>query len=452
MINIYPYTDTHELNLDWILKQIKLIETEINEFEAINKITFSGNWDISMAYPAWTVVNDGNGNGFLSLQPVPAGVDLTNTDYWVQVCDYAMLWSDLNDKINALDARVTDVEDIQAKGFDTSGKWVFLGDSYDTTSGSWIDATIYRMGLTQNTDAFNIAVSGHGFYGGSWENDFRAFVAGRTDLDEFKHVIVGGGLNDAVPAALTGTVLSDAIKSFCDTVKQFMPNAFIQVAYLGNILNDSPYISGRTAGNIIAAIQIYNSAFPDNGAAVLGNCEYIMHNYSLFAADHIHPNASGVYRIACGVTNAIMTGRCNVLYEYIGDRADGPFAIGTDFQCLSYKCVVNNEYTYIYLENICNPNRGTNASVTDAWFDLGVLPSGVLPYMSNLNTIMSKRSTSNNAISIQLAIKIENRHLYIASRQMSNYTGYSSFTMDNTQRLDLFDLSICLSTLLDSQA
>ena len=452
MVNIYPYTDTHELNLDWILKQIKLIVTEINEFEAINKITFGGNWDISMAYPAWTVVNDGNGNGFLSLQPVPAGVDLTNTDYWVQVCDYAMLWSDLNDKINALDARLTDVEAIQAKGFDTSGKWVFLGDSYDTTSGSWIDATIYRLGLAQNTDAFNIAVSGHGFYGGSWENDFRAFVTGRTDLDEFKHVIVGGGLNDAVPAALTGTVLQDAITSFCNTVKQFMPNAFIQVAYLGNILNDSPYISGRTAGNIIQAIQKYNTSFPDNGAAVLGNCEYIMHNYSLFAADHIHPNASGIYRIACGVTNAIMTGRCNVLYEYVGDAADGPYMSGSDFQCASYKCVVNNEVVYIEMTEINNPYRGTTTSVTDDWFDIGVLPSGILPYMMSYPTIIGTRSASGSATRFEIAIKIENRHLYISSRTLANYSSYQAFNLSSSTRLDLFNLIISYPTLLDSQA
>lgn len=445
MINIYPYTDAHELNLDWILKQIRLIANEVNEFEALNKITFAGVWDITSAYQAWTLVDDGAGNGYISLKPVPAGVDLSNTEYWQQVCNYAAIFTDFDNRINALEAQA-------AKGFDISGKWVFLGDSYDTTNGSWIDAVIYRLGLAQNVNAFNIAVSGHGFYGGSWENDFRAFVAGRADLNEFKHVIIGGGLNDALPAAVTGSTLNDAIVSFCNAVKQFMPNAHISVAYLGNILNDSAYISGRTAGNIIKAIQIYNNSLPDNGASVMGNTEYIMHNYSLFDADHIHPNASGVYRIANGVMQGIMTGRCNVLYEYVGDAADGPYAIGTDFICDSYKCVVNNDTTYLEVIGICNPNRGTITSLTDTWYELGVMPSGCLPFMVALPVCVAIRSQVSSVETYHVGMKIEDRKLYIASRTLSNYSTFKQFNLSANTRLDLMNIVISFPTLLDSQA
>ncbi|MBO5809656.1 MAG: SGNH/GDSL hydrolase family protein [Bacteroidales bacterium] len=445
MINIYPYTDTHELNLDWILKQIRLIANEVNEFEALNKITFAGVWDITSAYQAWTLVDDGAGNGYISLKPVPAGVDLSNTEYWQQVCNYAAIFTDFDNRINALEAQA-------AKGFDISGKWVFLGDSYDTTNGSWIDAVIYRLGLAQNVNAYNIAVSGHGFYGGSWENDFRAFVAGRTDLNEFKHVIIGGGLNDALPAAVTGSTLNDAIVSFCNAVKQFMPNAHISVAYLGNILNDSAYISGRTAGNIIKAIQIYNNSLPDNGASVMGNTEYIMHNYGLFDADHIHPNASGVYRIANGVMQGIMTGRCNVLYEYVGDAADGPYAIGTDFQCLSYKCVVNNNIVNIVLNTVCEPMRTWTENFDDNWFDLGELPAGILPYYSDIFITNGSYSSNSNADYLYIACRIEDHHLFISNRRLSTYSSYMSVSIASTRRLDVGDINITFPTLLDSQA
>lgn len=32
-INKYPYTDNHELNLDWVLKKIKELEARVKELE-----------------------------------------------------------------------------------------------------------------------------------------------------------------------------------------------------------------------------------------------------------------------------------------------------------------------------------------------------------------------------------------------------------------------------------
>ena len=38
MNNHYPYTDAHELNLDWILKKIKDLGIKVDEFTALNEI------------------------------------------------------------------------------------------------------------------------------------------------------------------------------------------------------------------------------------------------------------------------------------------------------------------------------------------------------------------------------------------------------------------------------
>lgn len=100
----YPYTDMHEMNLDWILRIIKELDREVDEFVAFNKITFAGTWDGS-AYPKWTIVDDGAGNGYLSIQAVPANVPLSNTDYWLPVSQYTALY-------NAFDARISALENI----------------------------------------------------------------------------------------------------------------------------------------------------------------------------------------------------------------------------------------------------------------------------------------------------------------------------------------------------
>lgn len=101
--NKYPYTDMHELNLDWILEQIKKLTGVVDDFVAYNKVTFRGTWN-GTAYPAWSVVDDGSGNGYLALKAVPTGVSLSDPEYWTQVASYSTIYSAFNGRISALES------------------------------------------------------------------------------------------------------------------------------------------------------------------------------------------------------------------------------------------------------------------------------------------------------------------------------------------------------------
>ena len=87
--NIYPYSDIHELNLDWILKTVKGLEGEMSEFTAANKIKYGGAWDISKQYEAWTVVSASDG-AYISKVPVPAGIAIDNDNYWIAMGLYTV--------------------------------------------------------------------------------------------------------------------------------------------------------------------------------------------------------------------------------------------------------------------------------------------------------------------------------------------------------------------------
>lgn len=87
-MNLYPYTNFHELNLDWIIEKIKENSENLVEFVKLNTIKYANplQWDITHQYEANTVVIDEvTGYAYLSAKPVPAGVQIDNPEYWVPV-------------------------------------------------------------------------------------------------------------------------------------------------------------------------------------------------------------------------------------------------------------------------------------------------------------------------------------------------------------------------------
>lgn len=121
-INQFPYMDSHELNLDWIISQVKILKDEMEEFKAINDIVFIGEWDISISYKRWSIVINNN-EAYISIQPVPTGIPIENADYWYFVGpttvdqhareDIARLEDELsitNDNLSGLEGRVDNID------------------------------------------------------------------------------------------------------------------------------------------------------------------------------------------------------------------------------------------------------------------------------------------------------------------------------------------------------
>ena len=83
-----PYTMLQQLNLDWLIKGLQELETDINNFVALNTIKYANpfNWDITTQYAMNTLVfNPADYTAYLSVKPVPSGVQIDNTDYWTPV-------------------------------------------------------------------------------------------------------------------------------------------------------------------------------------------------------------------------------------------------------------------------------------------------------------------------------------------------------------------------------
>jgi hypothetical protein len=103
--NEYPYRNLTDLNLDYLLRQIKYLTQQITDFVNINSIKYANpiQWNITKQYEKNTVVIDGNtGTAYLSVQPVPNGIALANTDYWTVIFTLDIL--NANHNITAHDA------------------------------------------------------------------------------------------------------------------------------------------------------------------------------------------------------------------------------------------------------------------------------------------------------------------------------------------------------------
>lgn len=86
----FPYTNFHELNTDWLLKKMKELIEAMETFKATESLKFADPiiWDITTQYQKSTIVLDPTGNAYLSLQPVPANIQLNDNSYWLEIFNF----------------------------------------------------------------------------------------------------------------------------------------------------------------------------------------------------------------------------------------------------------------------------------------------------------------------------------------------------------------------------
>lgn len=100
-----PYTNFHDLNLDWIIEVLNEFNTKLTNFVSLATIKYANpiQWNITSQYEANTVVVDSNGNAYLSVQPVPSGVSLDRTEFWTKIGNFDELWADVKKAITPKD-------------------------------------------------------------------------------------------------------------------------------------------------------------------------------------------------------------------------------------------------------------------------------------------------------------------------------------------------------------
>lgn len=335
--NKYPYTDFHELNLDWVLRMLKELSEEWDEFQVINTITIQGIWDISKNYPKYAIVEH-NGTGYLSLKPVPAGINIDNLEYWLPVGTYASAILDLDTRLNTAEGNITNLGNAistlsgTVAGHTTSinnlsnkldvnnmlkGQIVMIGDSY---LAGWTpdgDVTSWGQHLKNSLNKPNdqiFAVGGIGFCNTIGGQNFRTLVetaaaSSSVDNDKVTLVLFGGGYNDV---GYSSADIVTAVQDAANKVMTNFPNAVAVFAYMAwdrNSGDKQTYQKLYLPARYASALKQCNIAYLENIYKCLQGVE------GLFSSDNKHPNNEGQKAICNAILTALRGGYFGVTME-----------------------------------------------------------------------------------------------------------------------------------------
>lgn len=310
--NNFPYTNFHELNLDWLLNQMKELGTAFEDFVKSNKLKYADpiTWDITKSYNPNTIVVDGN-TAYISLQRVPAGTPITDTDYWLAAFD-ASGYNILAGQVTALDARTDALEDgsglpafvkYDAKKFANS-YIICFGDSNTMPNppsgyGNWFE-TVKAYLAPKGGKSYGVS-------GATIQNNIGSYppvsnqIYGANDYpaNEVSLVFLMAGINDFHYGTYDQGAFGAACKSTVQAIHAKFPNALI--------------VSMMDCGHQLpnGRMLLYNEAMQRNVTIIGAGYQSIfvsMADLSLQASiwyNQNHYSQTGAYAIAARLMNTL---------------------------------------------------------------------------------------------------------------------------------------------------
>lgn len=269
----FPYTNFHDLNLDWIVKQLKENKEDLSKFEdELEKM----------------------------------GVDIEEFRQYIDNID-----DEIQEKIEeelpiAIQEAVDEGALDDLVSVSHKRRIVFIGDSYgqgwtpDGTFTSWVQIVATAMGLASG-DWYNSSAGGAGFGKSSSEGNqyiptlIQNAYTNISNPETVSDVVIGVGYNDYLVYNQEVTI-HNGIQSACSKSKTCFPNARIHIFAIGFTTNNA------IQAKLKDVYKAYNETTADvqyyNVSRSIANSDY-------FSTDGIHINDSGQYALAVSILHAL---------------------------------------------------------------------------------------------------------------------------------------------------
>ena len=355
-----PYTNFHNLNQDWIIRRMMEFEEYMQNIVQISVIKYADpiQWRITGQYEQSTVVIDAEtGIAYISVQPVPAGVAITNTNYWTPVFDMSQILAgieaDLQDETDARTAADAELRD------DLDAEITARTDADNTMAGdisanadAIADETAARITAVDTLQALIDEISKDGFVGARIKNHVRYYINNEEGDD------ANDGRSESTPFRTIDRFLDESDK-YAEIRGYIMTPGRYRVTKGNNAASINIHLQALTAGAIVDFITNEDQTRPQWSI-------YLSHwNFSgLDSANKLQVQVHGTdnregmfYFDNCLVTftdvefqqyvrifgGQIASSRCNyahVRMDYaVYSFADGTGVINTDPTITPFECV-----------------------------------------------------------------------------------------------------------------
>lgn len=267
----FPWTNVHELNLDWMIKNVKKVSENIE--------TTAENAQIA------------------------------------------------TDKANEAKTYAERAQEAVETLAGVKRRYIVLGDSYgrgwtpESTTDGWPIRIKNILGVSDE-DFYTNSVGGVGFCNTVNNQNWLTMLSGinASNPETITDIIVAGGYNDK---GYTITQIVSAITSFLGIAKNLYPNATVRVGMIAYSFETTGNIVKQLANTLVA---YQRTPFINSNGVYMNNVENTLVN-SLYMSpsDKHHPNDTGLGFIAMNIINCIKTGSCDILNAQFSDLtpADG---------------------------------------------------------------------------------------------------------------------------------
>ena len=391
-------------------------------------------WNKALQYEALSVVTY-MGNSFTSKVPVPANVDITNTDYWVNTGNY-------NAQVEQYRKETEDVANDLANyknSFKTFA--LYFGNSYSRGVGSTNNKGLYELTKDIYDESKLYSGDGTGFvdYGEHANDTFLTHLNDAINDTSYNHNKVthiniigawGESREIAKEGAITGsTKIAIAIQTFMQLVKTHFPNcrevnyAWCETRYF---YMQTLYGINNSARSEWMVNSIMSKVCEQQGMNYLGWCSWNWNFSKLYVSnDNYHPNDSGYNNIGNCLRNKLLgkavTYSTSTVKQSLTDEYGN--SIDITVQLNPYSCTLNLKKLYY-----TSIHQVLKFNLSDLLKDNAtIFENALLPLNDTVSCAIFNIVDTTNAICVDVRVIYENNNfiLKINSKNLTETQTYN---------------------------